>query len=132
MQTNLKLIESKIEALNSGHKFFNTAKKLRIEYYADIQDRIENLPVDRIEGFDFNIEVLNLAFELEKLDFIQKNLWKLIGIERHAYAPELNKILINGLEIKAPKVDNMEKAVKFLCNNWSLENLKQLKKLKAN
>jgi hypothetical protein len=132
MQTNFKLIESKINGLNSKHKFFNTAKKLRIEYYSDIQDRLENLPLDRIEGFNFNIEVLNLAFELEKLDFIEKKLWKLIGIERHAYAPELNKILINGLEINAPKVDNMEKAVKFLCEHWSLERLKQLKKLKAN
>jgi hypothetical protein len=132
METNFKLIESRINGLNSPHKFFNTAKKLRIEYYSDIKDRIENLPVDRIEGFDFRLEILNLAFDLEKLDFIEKKLWKLIGIERHAYAPELNKILINGLEIKAPKVDNMETAVKFLCNNWSLESLKQLKKLKAN
>jgi hypothetical protein len=132
METNFKLIESKINGLNSKHKFFNTAKKLRIEYYSDIQDRLENLSIDRIEGFNFNIEVLNLAFDLEKLDFIEKKLWKLIGIERHAYAPELNKILINGLEIKAPKVNSMETAVKFLSNNWSLESLKQLKKLKAN
>jgi hypothetical protein len=132
METNFKLIESKINGLNSKHKFFNTAKKLRIEYYSDIQDRLENLSIDRIEGFNFNIEVLNLAFDLEKLDFIEKKLWKLIGIERHAYAPELNKILINGLEIKAPKVNSMETAVKFLSNNWSLESLNQLKKLKAN
>jgi hypothetical protein len=130
METNFKLIESKINGLNSKHKFFNTAKKLRIEYYSDIQDRIENLPLDRIEGFNFNIEVLNLAFELEKLDFIKTKLWKLIVIERHTYAPELNKILINGLEIKAPRVDNMENALKFLCNNWSIERLKQLKNLK--
>jgi hypothetical protein len=132
METNFKLIESKINGLNSKHKFFNTAKKLRIEYYSDIQDRIENLPVDRIEGFDFNIEVLNLAFDLEKLHFIKTKLWSLISIEAHAYAPELNKLFVNGLEIKAPKVNSMETAVKFLCNNWSLESLKQLKKLKAN
>ena len=129
---NLKLITQKINSVNWGHKFTKTAKKLRIEYYSEIQDRIENLPVDRIEAYDFRLEVLNLSFELEKLDYIKNKLWDLIVIERHAYAPELNKLFINGLEIKARNVDSMEKAVKFLCEHWSLESLKQLKKLNVN
>jgi hypothetical protein len=130
MKTKIEVIEQKINAVYSKHKFINNAKKIKVEFYGSNIERLEALPIEKIESYNFAPEVLRLSFELEKLTYIEKNLWDHIKIERHAYAPELNKILIKGSYIKAPKVDNMEKAIKFLCENWSIERLKELKNLR--
>jgi hypothetical protein len=130
MKTKIEVIEQKINAVYSKHKFIENAKKIKVEFYGSNIERLEALPIEKIESYNFAPEVLRLSFELEKLTYIEKNLWDHIKIERHAYAPELNKILIKGSYIKAPQVDNMEKAIKFLCENWSIERLKELKKLR--
>lgn len=131
MKTKIEVIQQKINAVYSTHKFIENAKKIKVEFYGSNIERLEALPIEKIESYNFAPEVLNLAFELEKLNYIEKNLWDHIKIERHVYAPELNKILIKGYYIKAPQVDNMEKAIKFLCENWSIERLKELKKLRT-
>jgi hypothetical protein len=130
MKNKIEVIEQKINAVYSKHKFIENAKKIKVEFYGSNIERLEALPIEKIESYNFAPEVLRLSFELEKLTYIEKNLWDHIKIERHAYAPELNKILIKGSYIMAPQVDNMEKAIKFLCENWSIERLKELKKLR--
>jgi hypothetical protein len=130
MKTKIEVIKQKINAVYSTHKFIENAKKIKVEFYGSNIERLEALPIEKIESYNFAPEVLRLSFELEKLTYIEKNLWDHIKIERHVYAPELNKIFINGYYIKAPQVDNMEKAIKFLCENWSIERLKELKKLR--
>jgi hypothetical protein len=128
MKTKIEIIEQKISAVFSKHQFIENAKKIKIEFYGSNIERLEDLPIEKIESYNFAPEVLRLSFELEKLAYIEKNLWDHIKIERHAYAPELNKILIKGYDIKAPGVDDMEKAIKFLCDLFSIEDLKNLKK----
>ena len=128
MKTKIEVIEQKINGVYSKHKFIENAKKIKVEFYGSNIERLEALPIEKIESYNFAPEVLRLSFELEKLTYIEKNLWDHIKIERHAYAPELNKIFIKGYDIKAPKVDNMEKAIKFLCELFSIEDLKNLKK----
>jgi hypothetical protein len=131
MKTKIQVIEQKINAVYSTHKFIENAKKIKVEFYGSNIERLKALPIEKIESYNFAPEVLRLSFELEKLTYIEKNLWDHIKIERHVYAPELNKIFIKGYDIKAPQVDNMEKAIKFLCENWSIERLKELKKLRT-
>jgi len=128
MKTKIQVIEQKINAVYSTHKFIENAKKIKVEFYGSNIERIEALPIEKIESYNFAPEVLRLSFELEKLTYIEKNLWDHIKIERHVYAPELNKIFIKGYDIKAPQVDNMEKAIKFLCELFSIEDLRNLKK----
>jgi hypothetical protein len=128
MKTKIKVIEQKINAVYSTHKFIENAKKIKIEFYGSNIERLEALPIEKIESYNFAPEVLRLSFELEKLTYIEKNLWDNIKIERHVYAPELNKIFIKGYDIKAPQVDNMEKAIKFLCDLFSIDDLRNLKK----
>jgi hypothetical protein len=128
MKTKIKVIEQKINAVYSTHKFIENAKKIKIEFYGSNIERLEALPIEKIESYNFAPEVLRLSFELEKLTYIEKNLWDHIKIERHVYAPELNKIFIKGYDIKAPQVDNMEKAIKFLCDLFSIDDLRNLKK----
>jgi hypothetical protein len=128
MKTKFEVIEQKINAVYSTHKFIENAKKIKVEFYGSNIERLEALPIEKIESYNFAPEVLRLSFELEKLTYIEKNLWDHIKIERHVYAPELNKIFIKGYDIKAPQVDNMEKAIKFLCELFSIDDLRNLKK----
>lgn len=131
MKTKIEVIEQKIKAVYSTHKFIENAKKIKVEFYGSNIERLEALPIEKIESYNFAPEVLRLSFELEKLTYIEKNLWDHIKIERHVYAPELNKIFIKGYDIKAPGVDDMEKAIKFLCEFFSIQDLRNLKKFRS-
>lgn len=125
---NLSIVTEKINAVYSTHKFINKAKKLRINYYSENLTLLSQLDPNFIENYNFTNEVLNFSFELEKLNYISKKLLKYISIERHAYAPELNKIHILNKEIKAPQITDINAAVKFLINSFSIESLKQINK----
>lgn len=125
---NLSIVTKKINGVFSTHKFINKAKKLRIGYYSENLSLLSQLDPNFIENYNFTNEVLNFSFELEKLNYISKKLLKHISIERHVYAPELNKIHIFNKEIKAPQITDINAAVKFLINNFSIESLKQINK----
>jgi hypothetical protein len=125
---NISIINQKINAVYSKHKFINEAKKQRLEYYQHNLDRVNIIDTDFIQKYDFTNEVLNLSFYLEKLHYINKSLLKHISLERHVYAPELNKILIFNKQISAPKIADINAAVLFLINNFSIELIKQIKK----
>ena len=125
---NISIINQKINSVYSTHKFINKAKKQRLEFYYENLARVNSLDAQYINNYNFENEVLNLSFQLEKLNYINKSLLKNISIERHLYAPELNKILIFNKEIKAPQITDISAAVKFLINNFSIESLKQIKK----
>lgn len=125
---NLSIVTKKINAVYSAHKFINKAKKLKINYYSENLSLLSQLDSNFIENYNFTNEVLNLSFELEKLNYINKKLLKYINIERHAYAPELNKIHILNKVIKAPQITDINAAIKFLINSFSIESLKQINK----
>jgi hypothetical protein len=125
---NISIINQKINSVYSAHKFINKAKKQRLAFYYENLERVNNLDAQYINNYNFQNEVLNLSFQLEKLNYINKSLLKNISIERHAYAPELNKILIFNKEIKAPQITDISAAVLFLTNNFNIESLKQIKK----
>jgi len=124
---NLKLVTEKINFVYSTHKFINKAKKLRLAYYSENCERLSKLNIDLIKGHDFNVEILKFSFELEKLEYVNRKLKKHLCIERHVFAPELNKILIFDQEIKAPGITEIKEALKFLVDYFSIESLKQIK-----
>jgi len=124
----IQLIEQKINSVYSTHKYIKQAKNLRFESYKKEVLRLEEIPLEKIETHNFSIEVLNFAFKLEKLDYIEKKLAKNIKVEKHVYAPELNKILIFNQVIKAKGVQDYAGAVLFLVDNFPIEVLKKIKK----
>lgn len=125
---NISIINQKINSVYSTHKFINKAKKQRLAFYYENLESVNNLDAQYINNYNFENEVLNLSFQLEKLNYINKSLLKHISLERHAYAPELNKIIIFNKQISAPKIADINAAVLFLINNFSIELIKQIKK----
>ena len=130
MTNNEKLTFIK-EAINKTYcknKLANKAKIQRFDFYTENINRLENISIEDLKKHRFDIEVINLAFELEKLDFVTKRVFKKIkGIEVHNYAPELNKIILtNGYNIAAPQITDIEKALLFITKSFSLTQLKAL------
>jgi hypothetical protein len=126
---NLQLIQTKINAIKQNTRFIKLAKAKRIEYYSDHVSELEGLHVDTIEKHNFLAEILEAALNIEKLYYFEKNKYKLIsGLERHAYAPELNKIYFrnNTIEIKVPKCNTIEEAVKYIVTNQNLDQIKTI------
>lgn len=126
--SKIDIIISKINKVNCSGTFGKKAKLNRIEFYKDNISKLDNITFEQIEKFNFTAEVANLAYELKKLSYINKHIYKKIkGIEVHTYAPELNKIVFkNNIEIKAPQIKDIESAIKFLCTNFSFEQLQKI------
>jgi hypothetical protein len=124
----LAFIKASITKTNCNNKFAKKAKQNRIKYYTENVDKLIQINIEKIQSHNFNIEVIEHAFNLEKLNYIDKKVFnKIKCIEVHKYAPELNKIIFkNNTEIKAPQVINMEQATLFLLNRLSLEQLKEI------
>jgi hypothetical protein len=68
--------------------------------------------------------VANLAFELKKLSLIEN---KVIGLEVHKYAPELNTLLLKTkATIKVPNATNIVEALEYICKKYSETQIKEL------
>lgn len=98
------LLNKIVERINKikGNK---EAKKDSINYYTENKDRLKDLSKVDIDNFDFEAEVKR---NQEKY----KELKKVVRLERHAYAPELNKIWYKDGTFKAvPGCETIKKAV---------------------
>ena len=124
----LELIKKSINSANVFDTFGKKAKKQKIEYYSNRINDLNSLSIEQIKKHNFNTEIINFAYELKKLNLVDKKLYKnIIGIEVHKYAPELNKVLFNNnIEIKCNNVTNLDSAIKYIVQNLSLEQIENL------
>ena len=93
-----------VERINSikGNKH---GKNDRLEYYKANKSRLENLSKNDIDSFDFISEVKRYQAKYDELKKVDK-------LERHAYAPELNKLWFKDGTFKiAPGCTTIYKAV---------------------
>lgn len=123
---NLQLVTQKIKAVNLKHKFINKAKKLRLAYYSENCERLSHLSFDIIDEHNFEKELLDYSRELEKTEFVNRKLKKHISLERHLYAPELNKIHIFSTEIKCARITEISEAIKYLVRFYSIDELNRM------
>lgn len=123
---NLHLVTEKIKAVKASHKFINKAKKLRLAYYSEKCEELSYLSTDTILSHNFEKELLDYSNELEKTEFVNRKLKKHINLERHMYAPELNKIHIFSTEIKAAKITEISEAIQYLVRFYSLSDLQRM------
>lgn len=126
---NLQLIQNKINAVKQNTRFMQLAKAKRIEYYTENASKVLTLEIEAIENHDFKAEILEAAINIEKMYYFEKYKYKLIsGLERHAYAPELNKIHFRGnaIEVKVPKCNTIDDAIKYIISNQNLEQIKTI------
>ena len=86
----VKKVTEMIRAVKASGKFVEESKDALIEHYSvKNRDKLEKLELDKILNHNFKDEVSTGALRLRKLSVLRKKVTKL---ERHAYAPELNKL----------------------------------------
>jgi hypothetical protein len=124
----LELIKKSINSANIFDTFGKKAKKQKIEYYSNRINDLNRLSIEQIEKHNFNTEIINFAYELRKLNLVDKKLYKnIVSIEVHKYAPELNKVLFNNnIGIKCNNVTNIEDALTFIVKNLGMEQIENL------
>jgi len=116
----LQYIINEINTVKNYNKHIKNAKRLKIVFYRGNLLKLDKIPKETILKHSFASEVLSLGEMLEKKDIISKIIMtKKIKLETHAYAPELNKLIIIGKStnvISAPNVVHIEKDVSVTDN----------------
>lgn len=96
-------------------KFEIESKEVVISYYKDKQSLFEKVTIEQVRDHDFSNEVRTKAKNLKRYDILNKNVK---GLERHTYAPELNKLhFINGQSISVSGKTTIEEAIKTIESN---------------
>jgi hypothetical protein len=97
---NAKLSHITLEVLNlpNYNKYFKEAKNNVIYYYQSRKKELLDITWERIEGCNYLHHVESEADKLEKGKYIDRLINNSIGIEKHVFAPELNKLLIGGIK----------------------------------
>jgi len=115
----MKTISEKIDYINKEINLttnFNThtkkAKEIKQKYYYLNRLQLKKLDAKILLKHNFQAEVLSLAELLEKKVLINKIIsTKNIRVERHKYAPELNKVRINKNTFDAPNLIKIDKKI---------------------
>jgi hypothetical protein len=97
--TKAKLSHITLEVLNlPNHSgYFKEAKNNIIYYYEKQQEKLLEVSWEQLERFNYLQQVDNEADKLEKQKYINILIKNSIGIEKHIFAPEINKLLISSL-----------------------------------
>lgn len=86
-------------------KVLKVAKQNRIEYYTTNKNKLESFCLTKLKDFDFIAEVKRTNEKFKELKKVER-------LERHMYAPELNKLWYkDGTFKNVPGILTIEKAV---------------------
>ncbi len=97
---NAKLSYITLEVLNlpNYNKYFKEAKNNVIYYYERQKEKLLEISWEKIEDCNYLHHIESEADKLEKRKYIDSLIKNSIGIEKHIFAPELNKLLIGGIK----------------------------------
>jgi len=124
----LKYILDQVNSVAEDSEFIKQAKKNRIKFYTRKANLLSEISMFKIYSFSFQDEIIRDSQQIEKVKLIQKFLnSQNIRLERHSFAPELNKVYFNKRIINTPHVAEIEKEVgeAKLREDSSYINLKQ-------
>jgi len=122
----LKYIINELNSIKASNKYIFEAIIERKQYYNDTAEQLENIPFETIKRYCFLSEVLRKAEILEKQKFIPKLLDKVVRLETHQFAPELNKIHFKNHHINVPQATTITDAITQIISNTSLTTLNGL------
>jgi len=129
METNIKLIENKINAISGSDKFIKKAKVQRLQFYKDNLSRVNQMQAEKINEYSFKVEVINHAYNLRKSALLPKIIKQVIKLEAHSFAPEINKLhFTKNRFISVPGKIDIATALTFLIDTMSLDQLNELTK----
>tara|TARA_R110002167_G_scaffold91323_1_gene245744 strand:- start:530 stop:976 length:447 start_codon:yes stop_codon:yes gene_type:complete len=108
----LDYINKEINLTTNFNKHTKNAKEIKLKYYYLSRLELKKIDAKILLKHSFQSEVLSLAELLEKKEIINKIITtKKIKIEKHTYAPELNKVKINKNIIDAPNLIKLDKKI---------------------
>ena len=118
---NAKLSYITLEVLNlpTYNKYFTEAKNNIVYYYERQKEKLLEISWEQIEKFNYMQQVDKEADKLEKQKYIDRLINNSIGIEKHIFAPEINKLIIGGLKggyISTPSCCTNVEVFNFLLN----------------
>lgn len=122
----LKYIINELNNIKPSNKYVSEAIKERVKYYNDTAHILENVTDEQILKFCFLSEVLRKAEILEKQKFYKILIDKAVKLERHEYAPELNKLHFKRRKIDTPKATTITDAISQIITTNSLTCLNGL------
>lgn len=116
---NAKLSYITLEVLNlpNYNKYFKEAKNNIIYYYESRKKDLLDITWEQIEKFNYMQQIDSEADKLEKRKYIDSLIKNSIGIEKHIFAHELNKLLIGGIKggyISTPSCSTNVEVFNFL------------------
>lgn len=125
---NKEIKNTNVNLLGDFNIHLKNAKEIKYAFYFNSRNKLKNIDSKTLLKHNFQAEILSLAELLEKKVIINKILKiRNIKIERHKFAPELNKVTINKKTFNAPYVIDIDKEIttyKKLENNKYI-NLRQ-------
>lgn len=122
----LKYIINELNNIKPSNKYVSEAIKERVKYYNDTAHMLENVTDEQILKFCFLSEVLRKAEIIEKQKFYKILIDKAVKLERHEYAPELNKLHFKRRKIDTPKATTITDAITQIITTNSLTCLNGL------
>lgn len=129
METNIKLIENKIKLVPGTDNFIKKAKIQRLQYYKDNLIRVNQMQAEKINEYNFKVEIINHAYNLRKSALLPKIMKQVIKLELHNFAPELNKIhFTKNRFISVAGKNDITSALTFLINTMNFDQLTELTK----
>ncbi len=109
---NKEIKNTNVNLIGNFNTHLKNAKEIKIKYYYNSRLKLKNIDAKILLKHDFQREIISLAELLEKKVLINKIIsTKKIKIEKHKFAPELNKVKINKSTIEAPNVVSIENIV---------------------
>jgi len=105
----------------------NECIKEKINFYTLNIDKLDNISEDKILKHAFISEVLSLSEDKEKKSYIKRLKNKVVNLERHLYAPELNKLCFkDGKSVKTPQKTTIEEAINYFIFSNSVYQIKRI------
>ena len=129
MKNNLELVISLISEIKETNKNIKEAKEQKIKFYKNKIEQLNTFNSEQIKTHNFKAEILNAALTIKKLNYFEKYKYKLIDkLERHEFSPEQNKLYFRNSEIyiKVPYKTEIEKAIIYIIESQSLEQIKSI------
>ena len=109
---NKEIKNTNVNLIGDFNTHLNNAKEIKIKYYYSSRLKLKNIDSKILLKHNFQKEIISLAELLEKKVVINKIIsTKNIRLERHKFAPELNKVKINKTIFEAPHVVTIDDIV---------------------
>ena len=127
MNTRLDIIKKELNHnIQAVYKFKETKKEV-IEFYTNNESKLNLVKKETFDNYSFLTELIEKCETKQKQSFSKKILNKIVKLERHRYAPNMNKThLPNNETIKTPECININQAVAHIIKTLSINQLEKL------